>query len=219
LIAVFPPDASSDLLTALQGELDARGWNWELSRGDDQSVLAVSGPVRPEELEALLPAELEADVLAIRRGKHYRRLRRRRRIMHAIAWGLTAVIACGLGYPVFTYLGSSVEGLLAPQLVRAGSIDDLQPHSSRLVRQAGSTLMLVRLDGKRFFAVSAVCTHMNDCLLEFDRERLQITCPCHGGVWDVYGNVVSGPPSVPLASYRIERAGDEVLVRLSQAGG
>jgi len=213
LIAVLSSDCSDALLATTCASLEARGWTCEISKGADQIILAVSGAERSQDLEGLLPAELQADVVPIHRGKHYRRLRRRRRIMHGIAWALTIVIASGLGYPVLAYVRSPVEGLLTPQLVRAGDAEDLRPLTARLVRQESSTLMLIRLDGERFFAVSAVCTHMNDCLLEFDSSRLQIVCPCHGGVWDVYGNVVEGPPSAPLTSYRIERAGSEVLIR------
>jgi Rieske Fe-S protein len=37
-------------------------------------------------------------------------------------------------------------------------------------------------------------------------------CPCHGCVFDVYGNIVSGPPWAPLPSYTVERIGDRLYL-------
>ena len=74
-------------------------------------------------------------------------------------------------------------------------------------------MWLIRLAGDRWFALSAICTHMQICQLEWDEDRGQLVCPCHGGAFDVYGNVVQGPPSIPLRSYDVERLEDEVYVR------
>jgi cytochrome b6-f complex iron-sulfur subunit len=46
-------------------------------------------------------------------------------------------------------------------------------------------------------AFSAVCTHLG-CIVKWDEKKQQIFCPCHAGVFDVKGNVVSGPPPKPL---------------------
>jgi Rieske Fe-S protein len=62
----------------------------------------------------------------------------------------------------------------------------------------GEDLIVIRRDEQRFVALSATCTHSEACLVEWDRDRRQLRCPCHRGVFDLYGNVVSGPPPRPL---------------------
>ena len=67
----------------------------------------------------------------------------------------------------------------------------------------------------RFFVVSgrdgilvlsATCTHLG-CLVNYNRERAEFICPCHGGRYDLSGRNIAGPPPAPLASipFRIEQ--------------
>lgn len=51
--------------------------------------------------------------------------------------------------------------------------------------------------GKELFALSAVCTHLG-CLINWHRTKSRFLCPCHGGQYDIQGNVVTGPPPAPL---------------------
>lgn len=52
-------------------------------------------------------------------------------------------------------------------------------------------------DGEKIFALSAVCSHLG-CLVEWSRQKGRFSCPCHGGVYDIDGNVIAGPPPAPL---------------------
>lgn len=64
-------------------------------------------------------------------------------------------------------------------------------------------------------ALSSICTHLG-CRVSFDAEARRFACPCHGGFYDVRGQVVGGPPPSPLAPLDaravVER--DEVMVRV-----
>ena len=82
-------------------------------------------------------------------------------------------------------------------------------------------ILIVHTGNDRFHAVSGRCTHMDDCLLEWRQEQRKIVCPCHGCVYDVYGNVVQGPPSVPLPTFAVERRNEGLYVRAlhSRKGG
>ena len=57
-------------------------------------------------------------------------------------------------------------------------------------------------DPNSFVAFSAVCTHLG-CNVTWDAKRKQIICPCHAGVFDLNGNVVSGPPPKPLPPLKV----------------
>ncbi|NOX20740.1 MAG: Rieske (2Fe-2S) protein [Nitrospirae bacterium] len=49
----------------------------------------------------------------------------------------------------------------------------------------------------RLFALSPVCSHLG-CLVNWHRKKGQFLCPCHGGKYDIEGNVIAGPPPRPL---------------------
>lgn len=46
---------------------------------------------------------------------------------------------------------------------------------------------------------SSVCTHLG-CLVNWDNNKKEFLCPCHGGKYDIYGNVTAGPPPRPLTT-------------------
>jgi cytochrome b6-f complex iron-sulfur subunit len=51
-----------------------------------------------------------------------------------------------------------------------------------------------------YIVLSRVCTHLG-CLVNYDASRLLLICPCHNGIYDLDGNVVSGPPPRPLPKF------------------
>lgn len=52
--------------------------------------------------------------------------------------------------------------------------------------------------GADVFALSSSCTHLG-CLVDWSRHKEQFICPCHGGKYDMRGNVIAGPPPLPLS--------------------
>jgi Rieske Fe-S protein len=44
---------------------------------------------------------------------------------------------------------------------------------------------------------SPVCTHLG-CYVNWDNNRKEFLCPCHGGRYNIYGQVIAGPPPKPL---------------------
>lgn len=64
---------------------------------------------------------------------------------------------------------------------------------------------------KGLTAFSSVCSHLG-CLVDWDREREQFLCLCHGGKYDINGNVVGGPPPAPLTRLPIEIREGKVFV-------
>jgi Rieske Fe-S protein len=88
--------------------------------------------------------------------------------------------------------------------IGAGSLGDLKPGQSRLLRRdegdEDDYSILVCRDGRGVYAVEARCTHMR-CLVKFDGRGF--ACPCHGSRYDLDGRVVSGPAPGPLAHYAL----------------
>jgi cytochrome b6-f complex iron-sulfur subunit len=83
--------------------------------------------------------------------------------------------------------------------------------------------VFVARSGKRFRAISAVCTHLGctvraEALLRSDpndpdaRRATQIyelSCPCHGSRYAADGSNISGPAPRPLPAYRLSQAPDD----------
>jgi Rieske Fe-S protein len=47
---------------------------------------------------------------------------------------------------------------------------------------------------------SSTCTHLS-CRVNWRNDETNFHCPCHDGVFDIEGKVVSGPPPRPLDEY------------------
>lgn len=58
-----------------------------------------------------------------------------------------------------------------------------------------------------YVAVSAVCTHQG-CTVGYLASSSQFRCPCHGGMFDINGNVLSGPPPSALKKYTVTQNGN-----------
>lgn len=60
-------------------------------------------------------------------------------------------------------------------------------------------------------AYSPVCTHLG-CLVNWDSFRNEFICPCHGGRFDINGNLVGGPPPKPLTRLPLEIKDGKVYI-------
>lgn len=61
--------------------------------------------------------------------------------------------------------------------------------------------------------LSATCSHLG-CLVNYQREKAEFVCPCHGGRYDITGKNVAGPPPAPLNSLPIRIEDGFLLVGL-----
>ncbi len=140
-----------------------------------------------------------------------------------------AAIHAAIGASIAFILGSAV---LAPAFtrrsdtwLRAGAFAALPdaeplPVAVRVTRQDGFTqvvdrtvVYLVKTGDNQVRAMHSTCTHLG-CRTNYDRESNRILCPCHGGVYDVEGQVIAGPPpaSLPQLPTRVENG--QVLVQI-----
>ena len=55
-------------------------------------------------------------------------------------------------------------------------------------------------NGENTKVFSTVCTHMQ-CPVRWATTLRQFLCPCHGGLYDMNGSNVGGPPPKPLPQY------------------
>jgi cytochrome b6-f complex iron-sulfur subunit len=71
--------------------------------------------------------------------------------------------------------------------------------------------IVINRPDKGFIALSRACTHLG-CLVEFDKSRQKLLCPCHAGMYDLEGNVLSGPPPKPLTPIPLKIEGDSIII-------
>lgn len=68
-------------------------------------------------------------------------------------------------------------------------------------------------DAVNFMVMSNICTHLG-CQTHWNADAGHIACPCHGGQFDVHGNVIGGPPPRPLkqVTFKLDE-NDNILVQ------
>jgi Rieske Fe-S protein len=76
---------------------------------------------------------------------------------------------------------------------------------------SGDPAYLVRA-GDHVRCLSAVCTH-GGCTVAWSAKQHEFACPCHGGLYDIDGAVVSGPPPQPLPELAVRVAHGQVFRR------
>jgi cytochrome b6-f complex iron-sulfur subunit len=58
---------------------------------------------------------------------------------------------------------------------------------------------------------SAVCSHLG-CLVNYQKDRGEFVCPCHGGRYDLTGKNIAGPPPAPLTRFPLKTQGGMLMV-------
>ncbi len=71
--------------------------------------------------------------------------------------------------------------------------------------------VVINRPDKGYVALSRVCTHLG-CLVDYQKDKKRMLCPCHAGTYDLSGNVTFGPPPKPLQQFPIKVEGDSIII-------
>ena len=132
---------------------------------------------------------------------------------------LARLVTAGMGL-----IGAALAGLVgaaatprtetrAAKWRRAASIFDLPPnvpyaavladrHADGWYETRKETVVYLDREGDGYRALSATCSHLG-CRVSWNTDASQFHCPCHGGIYDRDGRVVSGPPPAPLTRVNV----------------
>ena len=129
---------------------------------------------------------------------------------------LTRIFLSLWGVGIIGVIASYIKAPSLPRsaglnIVSAGEADSLNPGEARLVRNGSSPFHVVRTLSGEMIAVSALCTHFS-CVLNWNQQNRTFVCPCHNGVFNATGDVISGLPTKPLSTLRVEVRRGEILV-------
>jgi cytochrome b6-f complex iron-sulfur subunit len=176
----------------------------ERMRGDDsESAPLLDDPA----IEYVLRDPSEAEIA---------RIFSRRTMLH-LAIGSTGLVSAALlGIPIGFFLSSSGDQQSLEGDFYIGPLSQLPVNGARTQFVEGEEIIFVRRSEDEVLGFSATCTHSDTCLVDWDPQRRQLVCPCHRGIYDIRGNVVSGPPPRPLLQRAVVVRDGNVYVRRSR---
>lgn len=94
----------------------------------------------------------------------------------------------------------------------AGKVSDVAPGGLLAIELDGKPVAVAHIDG-HLYAIGDTCTHRGCSLAEGELSGTVVTCPCHGGQFDVTsGKVITGPPREAEPTYAVQVIGDEFRV-------
>lgn len=139
--------------------------------------------------------------------------------------GRRKFLSMGIG-AIGAVIGLSYIGLfgkfMSPQSVsassklqEAGSVGKFPVNTPTLFGYNGAGteegVYVVNLGSEGFIALDFHCTHL-ECNVKWVPTIKQFICPCHGGLFDIKGTVLSGPPPKPLIRRIVKIEGDKVMI-------
>lgn len=135
------------------------------------------------------------------------------------------LIGTALGLPAIAYLIGPALKKDEANWVRVSTLSTIELGTPTLlkpkvIRQSGWIVdeeevgvYVLTEDGRNYHAMSNICTHLG-CRVRWIAEQEQFLSPCHNGVFDKHGNVVSGPPPRPLDEYLTKVEDDNLFIQL-----
>ena len=135
------------------------------------------------------------------------------------------LIGTALGIPAIVYILGPALKKDEANWIRVGSLSTIElgtptlfkPKVTRqngwMVDEEEVGLYVLTEDGRNYHVMSNICTHLG-CRVRWIAERGQFFSPCHNGVFDKHGLVVSGPPPRPLDEFETKIEDGNLYIQL-----
>ena len=149
----------------------------------------------------------------------------RRTFLSAAIWAIGGLISAALGIPAIAYIiGPALKRSTSQEWILLGSTVKVELGApalfkAKIERKTGWSVneeeisAYARTDNVRdFVALSIICTHLG-CGVRCVANKSNFFCPCHNGVYDKNGNVVSGPPPRPLDHYEVKIENNQLFIK------
>ncbi|QEM67273.1 Rieske 2Fe-2S domain-containing protein [Geobacter sp. FeAm09] len=133
----------------------------------------------------------------------------RRTFLGVCLGGLAAAVAAVTAWPVYRYLAPRSTGATAARVDIPEK--DVPEGEARFFEFNGASAVVVRKRGGGLIALSAVCTHLG-CIVQWEKDKQDFLCPCHGGHYSPEGAVTAGPPPKPLTKLPFSVANGTITV-------
>ncbi len=149
----------------------------------------------------------------------------RRNFLKTAIFAIGGVISAGLGIPAVIYvIGPALTKSKEQEWLSLGAINkvkfgeptlfkfNVQVKTGWIVDDNEISVYVYTENGRDYIALSNICTHLG-CRVRWIAEKEEFFCPCHNGIFDKEGNVVSGPPPKPLTRYEIKVEDDQIYIK------
>jgi cytochrome b6-f complex iron-sulfur subunit len=133
-----------------------------------------------------------------------------RRGFLGIVWGVSVLGLFGqAGVALFRFFRPRIApGTFGSRLV-AGQVDEFLPGTVSHVQKG--RFYISRLEDGGFLALWHRCTHLG-CTVPWREDEGRFNCPCHSTIFNMVGEVISGPAPRPLDVFPIEIVDGQVVV-------
>lgn len=148
----------------------------------------------------------------------------RRDFLGLLTFSLGGLISLVIGIPAISYIISPARKKVGEaNFIPLGAADRVTPgeptlFKTKITRKSGwitdeteLSYYVLTEDNREFIALSNICTHLA-CRVRWVADDERFFCPCHNGVYDKDGNVVSGPPPRPLDKYEVKEENGQLFV-------
>jgi Rieske Fe-S protein len=148
----------------------------------------------------------------------------RRGFLGLVTWSIGGLIGAAMGIPAIAYiLGPVLQRDKAQNWIRLGATSKIEIGTptlfkAKIERKTGWIVseeeiaaFVLTENGRDYIAMSNVCTHLG-CRVRWIADQEQFLSPCHNGIFDKVGNVVSGPPPRPLDRYEVKVENGQLFV-------
>lgn len=115
-------------------------------------------------------------------------------------------------YPIIRYLKPlPAAGPAGPVQLTDGDVEKLRQTKFVIVPVGGKRVIVLRDAKGGLRAFDARCTH-EGCTVQYVSRESAIWCACHNARFNLDGNVLSGPPPRPLATYAVSEGSDGAIL-------
>lgn len=148
----------------------------------------------------------------------------RRGFLQIATLSIGGLISLMMGIPAIAFvLGPALLRDKDQDWTRLGSVKKVEPgtptlfrvnitrNTSWLVEEEKIAVYVLTDNGRDFIAMSNICTHLG-CRVRWIAEKEIFLSPCHNGVFDREGKVISGPPPRPLDRYEVKIENNQLLI-------
>ena len=150
----------------------------------------------------------------------------RRNFLSLAIVGIGGIITAILGIPAVGYLVGPALTRQAEDWIQLGSVKKvetgtptlfkvtLQHQTGWVTSQEELSAYVLTEDGQNYVALSNICSHLG-CRVRWIPDQGKFYCPCHDGIFNKDGSVVSGPPPRPMDRYqtKLDDKGDLFIKR------
>jgi Rieske Fe-S protein len=137
----------------------------------------------------------------------------------------TVMVVC-VGVPAVAYvLGPGLKVNTTEAWVPVGEVDDFETGVPTLVSFTRTTVngwerttnsygvYVTKPQGADPYVLSNVCTHLG-CRVTWKEDKTEYLCPCHDGIFDIEGEIVSGPQPKPMIRYETKIEDGTLYIKL-----